>query len=40
MRLLGYGNTFIEQGPQALLWKDAGLDTAGIINGTLEVMKQ
>ncbi|HHL33926.1 MAG TPA: 1-deoxy-D-xylulose-5-phosphate synthase [Desulfobulbaceae bacterium] len=40
MRLLGYGNTFIEQGPQPLLWKDAGIDTAGIINGALEVMKQ
>ncbi len=40
MRLLGYGNTFIEQGPQEVLWKDAGIDTAGIINGALEVMKQ
>jgi 1-deoxy-D-xylulose-5-phosphate synthase len=40
VRLLGYGNTFIEQGPQQLLWKDAGIDTAGIINGALEVMKQ
>ncbi len=40
VRLLGYGNTFIEQGPQEILWKDAGIDTAGIINGALEVMKQ
>lgn len=40
VRLLGYGNTFIEQGPQQVLWKDAGIDTAGIINGALEVMKQ
>ncbi len=40
IRLLGYGNTFIEQGPQATLWKDAGIDAAGIINGVLEVMKQ
>ncbi len=40
VRLLGYGNTFIEQGPQQILWKDAGIDTAGIINGALEVMKQ
>ncbi len=40
MRLLGYGNTFIEQGPQSLLWKNAGIDTAGIIKGTLEVMNQ
>jgi 1-deoxy-D-xylulose-5-phosphate synthase len=40
MRLLGYGNTFIEQGPQEILWRDAGIDAAGIIKGTLEVMKQ
>ncbi len=40
VRLLGYGNTFIEQGPQKTLWKNAGIDTAGIINGALEVMKQ
>lgn len=40
MRLLGYGNTFIEQGPQQTLWKGAGIDAAGIINGALEVMKQ
>ncbi len=40
VRLLGYGNTFIEQGPQQTLWKDAGIDTAGIINGALEVMKK
>ncbi len=40
IRLLGYGNTFIEQGPQAVLWKDAGIDAAGIINGVLEVMHQ
>ena len=40
VRLLGYGNTFIEQGTQQILWKDAGIDTAGIINGALEVMKQ
>ena len=39
-RILGYGNTFIEQGPQHVLWRDAGIDTAGIINGALEVMKQ
>ena len=40
MRLLGYGNTFIEQGPQEILWRDAGIDAAGIIKGALEVMKQ
>lgn len=37
---LGYDNIFIEQGPQKILWRDAGIDVAGIIKGTLEVMKQ
>jgi len=40
VRLLGYGNTFIEQGPQQTLWKDAGIDAAGILHGALEVLKQ
>ncbi|HDL98485.1 MAG TPA: 1-deoxy-D-xylulose-5-phosphate synthase, partial [Desulfobacteraceae bacterium] len=40
VRLLGYGNTFIEHAPQSLLWKNNGIDTAGIIKATLEVMKQ
>lgn len=40
IRMLGYGNTFIEQAPQEVIWKDAGLDAAGIIKGTLEVLNQ
>jgi len=40
VRLLGYGNTFIEHAPQQILWKNNGLDVSGIIKGTLEVMKQ
>ncbi len=40
VRLLGYGNTFIEHAPQQLLWKNNGLDVSGIIKGTLEVMNQ
>ncbi|HHO47340.1 MAG TPA: 1-deoxy-D-xylulose-5-phosphate synthase [Desulfobacteraceae bacterium] len=40
VRLLGYGNTFIEHAPQNILWKNNGLDVSGIIKGTLEVMKQ
>ncbi|RUM39307.1 MAG: 1-deoxy-D-xylulose-5-phosphate synthase [Desulfobulbus sp.] len=40
VRILGYGNKFIDQAPQEILWKNAGLDAAGIIKGTLEVMKQ
>jgi len=40
VRLLGYGNTFIEHAPQSILWKNNGIDTSGIIKGVLEVMKQ
>ncbi|NOX81172.1 MAG: 1-deoxy-D-xylulose-5-phosphate synthase [Deltaproteobacteria bacterium] len=40
VRLLGYGNTFIEHAPQSLLWKNNGIDASGIIKATLEVMKQ
>ncbi len=40
VRLLGYGNAFIEHAPQQILWKNHGLDVSGIIKGTLEVMKQ
>ncbi len=40
VRILGYGNTFLEHAPQQILWKNGGIDTAGIINGALEVLKQ
>lgn len=40
VRILGYGNKFIDQAPQEILWKNAGIDAAGIISGALEVMKQ
>jgi 1-deoxy-D-xylulose-5-phosphate synthase len=40
LRILGYGDTFIEQAPQQMLWKDAGLDAAGIIKAALELMQQ
>ncbi|MDU9047556.1 MAG: 1-deoxy-D-xylulose-5-phosphate synthase [Candidatus Electrothrix sp. Rat3] len=40
VRTLGYGNKFIDQAPQQTLWKNAGIDVAGIIKGALEVMKQ
>ena len=39
VRILGYGNQFIDQAPQQTLWKNAGIDVAGIIKGSLEVMK-
>lgn len=40
VRILGYGNKFVEHGPQSVLWKNAGIDTPGIINATLEVLKR
>jgi 1-deoxy-D-xylulose-5-phosphate synthase len=40
VRTLGYGNKFIDQAPQEMLWKNAGIDAAGIIKGALEVLKQ
>ncbi len=40
IRILGYGDTFIEQAPQQTLWKDAGIDAAGIIKAALELMQQ
>ncbi|WP_417908608.1 1-deoxy-D-xylulose-5-phosphate synthase [Candidatus Electronema sp. PJ] len=40
VRILGYGDKFVEQASQQTLWKDAGLDAAGIIRGALELMKQ
>jgi len=40
VRILGYGDTFIEQAPQYILWKDAGLDAAGIIKAALDLMQQ
>ncbi|MDH3346787.1 MAG: 1-deoxy-D-xylulose-5-phosphate synthase [Desulfobulbaceae bacterium] len=40
VRLLGYGNKFVEHASQEVLWKNSGLDTPGIINATLEVMQQ
>ena len=40
VRILGYGNTFIDQAPQEILWKNAGIDAAGIISTVLEIMKQ
>ncbi len=39
IRLLGYGDNFLEHAPQATLWKDNGIDTAGIIANTLDFLK-
>uniref|UniRef100_UPI00405710C7 1-deoxy-D-xylulose-5-phosphate synthase n=1 Tax=Candidatus Electronema sp. TaxID=2698783 RepID=UPI00405710C7 len=40
VRILGYGDAFIEQATQQVLWKDAGIDAAGIIKAALELMQQ
>ncbi len=40
VRILGYENRFLEQASQHTLWKNAGLDGAGIISAALELMKQ
>ena len=40
VRTLGYGNKFIDQAPQERLWRNAGIDAAGIIKGALEVMSR
>ena len=37
VKLLGYGDNFIEQGPQATLWADAGIDANGIIRSVREL---
>ncbi|MGI6655479.1 MAG: 1-deoxy-D-xylulose-5-phosphate synthase [Desulfobulbus sp.] len=39
VRLLGYGDAFIEQGPQSVLWSDAGIDTPGIVRAVLDLLK-
>jgi 1-deoxy-D-xylulose-5-phosphate synthase len=38
VRNLGYSDIFIEQGPQEILWRDAGIESAGIIKATLNMM--
>jgi 1-deoxy-D-xylulose-5-phosphate synthase len=40
VRILGYSSKFVEQAPQQVLWKNAGIDTAGIITAALELMQQ
>lgn len=38
VKILGYGDTFIEHGPQSILWSRAGLDAEGIVRNTLELL--
>lgn len=37
---LGYKDTFIEHGPQSVLWHNAGLDAEGIVRAATELVKQ
>ncbi|MGE4403863.1 MAG: transketolase C-terminal domain-containing protein, partial [Desulfobulbus sp.] len=37
--LLGYGDTFIEHGPQSVLWHNAGIDAEGIAKAALALVK-
>jgi len=39
VKILGYGDTFIEHGPQATLWDNAGIDTDGIVRSVLDLMR-
>jgi 1-deoxy-D-xylulose-5-phosphate synthase len=38
IKLLGYGDSFIEQGPQATLWANGGIDADGIVRGVRELL--
>jgi len=40
MKILGYGDTFTEHGPQATLWKNAGIDADGIVQSVLELVSK
>jgi 1-deoxy-D-xylulose-5-phosphate synthase len=39
VKILGYGDTFIEHGPQATLWNNAGIDADGIVKSVLELVR-
>ena len=39
-KILGYGDSFIEHGPQATLWSNAGIDADGIVRSVLELMRE
>jgi len=38
--LLAHPDNFIEHGPQKILWKNSGLDSAAIVSAALELMKR
>ncbi|MGI6638402.1 MAG: 1-deoxy-D-xylulose-5-phosphate synthase [Desulfobulbus sp.] len=40
VKMLGFGDTFVDQGPQALLWHQAGLDAAGIASTAVAFLEK
>jgi len=38
VKLLGYGDSFVEQGPQSTLWANAGIDADGIVRCVRELL--
>ncbi len=40
VKTLGYGDSFIDQGPQSVLWRQAGLDKAGIASNAVSFLHQ
>ena len=38
VKILGYGDTFTEHGPQATLWGNAGIDAEGILQSVLQLV--
>jgi 1-deoxy-D-xylulose-5-phosphate synthase len=38
VKILGYGDTFIEHGPQATLWRNASIDAEGIVTGAVALL--
>ena len=39
VKILGYSDAFIEQGPQSLLWQQAGLDSEGIVKAATAFLR-
>nr|WP_320011830.1 1-deoxy-D-xylulose-5-phosphate synthase [uncultured Desulfobulbus sp.] len=39
VKMLGYSDAFVEHGPQAILWKNAGIDSKGIAQAAVELVK-
>ena len=40
VKILGYSDGFIEQGPQATLWRDAAIDAEGIVRKALSFLNK